>query len=387
MVNFIYNLEYQKINSPKYKRKNRDEDEVFDLDMIDLDQIDELEDKKDRGEFDDSFSESISESEEFRKKKKIKKVKKEKNLSKKEYIEVSDDESLNKKRKRIKGKKPIRHKFNKQVNFENKNVALTENYCTIIINKSILDREKFNDQDEEEMLNNDEKFSIAQNIEEENRKTKNIIKKFQTQSTSSAPKYTYMQEKLSQKELLLEAIFTEYYNIQSLQEMQRLEDLNKKEMSAPGKKQFAEFVKIKRGGQEENNTTLTFSNSIVYDKIFEGFKGPSTTPKEKKICVITGLPAKYFDPLTNQPYANLEAFKIIRERYFQKEEDALLYRIQTLSDFASQKIEKLKKYILADGASGSSQKNNINDMMSLVNKYGILKSEGVDNEKRIISRK
>lgn len=36
--------------------------------------------------------------------------------------------------------------------------------------------------------------------------------------------------------------------------------------------------------------------------------------------MITGLPAKYFDPLTEQPYANLAAFKKIRE-IFKSEQD------------------------------------------------------------------
>ena len=34
-----------------------------------------------------------------------------------------------------------------------------------------------------------------------------------------------------------------------------------------------------------------------------------------KVCVITGLPAKYKDPLTGLPYANLEAYKELRKRH------------------------------------------------------------------------
>ena len=33
------------------------------------------------------------------------------------------------------------------------------------------------------------------------------------------------------------------------------------------------------------------------------------------VCVITGLPAKYKDPLTGMPYATIEAFKEVRARY------------------------------------------------------------------------
>ena len=32
-------------------------------------------------------------------------------------------------------------------------------------------------------------------------------------------------------------------------------------------------------------------------------------------CVITGLPAKYKDPLTGQPYATIQAFKEIRKQH------------------------------------------------------------------------
>lgn len=39
---------------------------------------------------------------------------------------------------------------------------------------------------------------------------------------------------------------------------------------------------------------------------------PSPCPAPRSQCCITGLPAKYKDPLTGQPYATLAAFKAIR---------------------------------------------------------------------------
>jgi hypothetical protein len=62
------------------------------------------------------------------------------------------------------------------------------------------------------------------------------------------------------------------------------------------------------------------------------------------VCAITGSPAKYKDPLTQLPYADKEAFKIIRERYFQKEEDKLIVRISVLTDLLAQKRDKLRRY-------------------------------------------
>lgn len=38
----------------------------------------------------------------------------------------------------------------------------------------------------------------------------------------------------------------------------------------------------------------------------------------KQFCPVTKLPAKYYDPVTQTPFANLQAFKCIREAYAQQ---------------------------------------------------------------------
>lgn len=138
---------------------------------------------------------------------------------------------------------------------------------------------------------------------------------------------------------------------------------------------------------------MSFSNLTYYNKVFNFF---NTKPKhqEQKKCAITGQPAKYYDPLTKSYYSNIETFKLLRERYFQKEEDGLLFRIQTLSDLASQKKERLKKMILTDGDGNNAiSGGNVqvakkeNAIMSIVNKYGILKNDGNEFEKRVVSHR
>lgn len=43
---------------------------------------------------------------------------------------------------------------------------------------------------------------------------------------------------------------------------------------------------------------------------------PPSRPKcPIRICPITGLPARYVDPLTLTPYANLAAFRVLRRLY------------------------------------------------------------------------
>jgi len=133
-------------------------------------------------------------------------------------------------------------------------------------------------------------------------------------------------------------------------------------------------------------TTLTFSNIDYYKRIFQIFNKKPEIKKENRICIITGLPAKYFDPLTKHYYANADAFKLLREKYFQKEEDSLLFRIQTLSDLASQKKEKLKKLVLSNNNTNNRDQIAAKNLTSMVNKYGILKNDNSEIEKKVISR-
>lgn len=60
-----------------------------------------------------------------------------------------------------------------------------------------------------------------------------------------------------------------------------------------------------------SRTFLSFTHLQTYDESFKALNGPTRRPR-RRLCPITGLPAQYFDPLTQMPYANLDAFKILR---------------------------------------------------------------------------
>ena len=51
----------------------------------------------------------------------------------------------------------------------------------------------------------------------------------------------------------------------------------------------------------------------------ENFKKSEHKLSHPKFCVITGLPAKYFDPATQSPYANAYAYKILKDLHKQKQ--------------------------------------------------------------------
>lgn len=77
-----------------------------------------------------------------------------------------------------------------------------------------------------------------------------------SQNNAQAPVKLSYHEKLSQKDLLYEAIFTELYNIKSLEDMQRLEELNKRDVNYSSKKQFSEFIKTVRKTKKKQENTL-----------------------------------------------------------------------------------------------------------------------------------
>ena len=63
----------------------------------------------------------------------------------------------------------------------------------------------------------------------------------------------------------------------------------------------------------QERTFLTFSDHDTYRSAFPMSKRRLT---QQKTCPITRLPAKYYDPVTQHPYANLQAFRILRETYY-----------------------------------------------------------------------
>lgn len=62
-------------------------------------------------------------------------------------------------------------------------------------------------------------------------------------------------------------------------------------------------------------TFITFTDERIVKDCFTQRKHK---PPVHQFCPVTRLPAKYFDPVTQTPYATLQAFKIIREAYAQQ---------------------------------------------------------------------
>lgn len=163
-------------------------------------------------------------------------------------------------------------------------------------------------------------------------------------------KHNKVHRTLTQEEILAEAKKTEKVNLASLRKYQEMELENRRKAMKTGKREIkGPFIRyhsttvpvISKSKHNQNDplpqmavdeaedeleeekpltrrqerTLISFNHLDTMKQSF-----PSATPHlpNPKVCPVTRLPAKYFDPVTELPYANLQAFKIIREAYYQQ---------------------------------------------------------------------
>jgi len=116
--------------------------------------------------------------------------------------------------------------------------------------------------------------------------------------------------RLTQEEILEEAKHTEIINRASLEKMLRQEE-EKRKVVVRDTNNAGPRIKYssKRKGDSVLNT-VSFLDCPVPASI-DDIAPPYPVPQR---CPVTGLPAKFFDPATGTPYANLEAFRTLRGR-------------------------------------------------------------------------
>ena len=165
-------------------------------------------------------------------------------------------------------------------------------------------------------------------------------------------------KRLTQEELLAEAKRTERENLASLEAYTRLEAEKKKvkEKNHEIKGPFIRFHSvvmplIEDIGKEKKTNESTSKSEEKYSRNFLVFTDtksfphqyfPQGKPKVAKpqFCPITGLPARYVDPITKTPYATASAFKVIRNQYVSQEEIKCEKRLLQLSNWLEEKKRK-----------------------------------------------
>lgn len=191
--------------------------------------------------------------------------------------------------------------------------------------------------------------SVRQSTSEHTRKTN-----LRLQERQDAPRRrrgAHRDRPLTQEELLAEAKITAEVNIRSLENYERLEADKKKQVHK--KRRFEgptiryhsvlmplvslkeENVDVEGLDQDvpqtapQNPTTpsqqptgglcsrtyITFSDDEAFEAAFPRSAQSNTQPPVQEVCPVTHKAALYRDPVTDIPYANARAFRIIREAY------------------------------------------------------------------------
>lgn len=139
---------------------------------------------------------------------------------------------------------------------------------------------------------------------------------------------------ITQKEMLEQAAIVEMYNTHDLTKLLSLEENSKVNLIAKREKFNATWRYKDTAKNGKRKVTIWHSEDLDY---FPGNKVQRRKPGRvpgghgvkgqgvgngKKICAVTGLVARYTDPLTGKHFANKEAFRKIREEYGEKQEKA-----------------------------------------------------------------
>jgi hypothetical protein len=138
----------------------------------------------------------------------------------------------------------------------------------------------------------------------------------EAKATSTKPRTKIEHKHWTQTERLAEAARTELINRKSLEDLLRLEELNKKK--AMPVRVFPTGPRVlfyDKGGKSRISfvDTVASEQSKCANGWAEMFKELSLSLPDRDTCAVTHMPARYRDPLTGIPYATVEAFRVIRD--------------------------------------------------------------------------
>jgi len=182
-----------------------------------------------------------------------------------------------------------------------------------VVKKQKTDRHKDSHKDNADFNFSQQDQDVHRFVRESTKKKTQGADERLAQSAAASARYKQritpqVKHQFTQKELLLDALNTEVINAKWIQSQKLAED----ERAAATKPARTHTGVMKRTlSRRGSYTTITFVEDEAWPSLFS-LSAP--TPIPQQICSITGLPAKYRDPQTGQPYATLEAFSAIRKR-------------------------------------------------------------------------
>jgi len=184
-------------------------------------------------------------------------------------------------------------------------------------------------------------------------KTEDLVKREvekQAKAKQRKPKQIFKPRILTQEEQLAMSVDTEKENRASLEELLRIEAEKKKELAPKAKPKGPRIImRDRKNEQGFAKRLITFTAGEWPDYL----QPPMPTPPLRNlICPITGQPARYWDPLTQQPYANAQAFTALRQRFNQEPQAIQLLQQQLHAKKMAAQQQAAQEYQLAAQAAG-----------------------------------
>ncbi|KAL7078608.1 hypothetical protein ACQ4LE_002311 [Meloidogyne hapla] len=114
----------------------------------------------------------------------------------------------------------------------------------------------------------------------------------------------------TQRHRLEEAKKTAVQNIESLKRFEQFELERKKRQQKAIPRQVLHGPRIKELFTADGTHLVLVPELLSSEKSF-----PKPKKREYRVCSVTGRPARYIDPITRLPYADVQAFQTIRNAY------------------------------------------------------------------------
>ncbi|KAL3098379.1 hypothetical protein niasHT_022743 [Heterodera trifolii] len=117
----------------------------------------------------------------------------------------------------------------------------------------------------------------------------------------------------TQRERLEEAKHTAELNIASLKRFEDMELERRKRHQKPTKRLALDGPRARELWTRDGKHFITFvPEPPPAEQCF-----PKLKPREFRVCAISGQRARYIDPVTRLPYADMDAFRVLRDKYRQ----------------------------------------------------------------------
>lgn len=253
-----------------------------------------------------------------------------------EVMEVDDDDEESNKKRKKRNHKGVNTKAYKEPNQDSKITNNEDKILEVIEENNVEIQSKRVKKEKIEttgITSENKTFRIStekKRLEVKERQEEREARK----RLKSQKRNTTEDRRLTQEELLEEAKLTEQLNLASLDAYNKMELEKKKTkfIKSVSKGPIIRYHSVAMpictsDGVRENETNEKQARNFITFSDENSFKNTFTKQKintlPQKICVVTGLPAKYFDPLTKSPYANLYAFKVLRESYEKNQKEII----------------------------------------------------------------